>query len=268
MRALTIISALFALLATPLSSHEFWISPDTYSVETGASITAAFRVGQNFEGSSYAFIEFRSERFDMVTADGNAPVPARMGDTPALNITRDTDGLVVIVHETSTSTLRYTEWEKFVKFVDHKDFAGLYDAHAARNLPQEDFVESYARFAKSLIAVGNGAGTDSFTGLKTEIVAVTNPYTDDLSDGMVVDVIYDGAARPNAQIELFEKTPDGEVTITLHRTDETGRGSFPVKPGHEYLVDAVVIEDTGNNDATAGPVWHTLWASLTFQVPN
>jgi uncharacterized GH25 family protein len=177
------------------------------------------------------------------------------------------DGLVVIVHETSDSTLTYTEWDKFIDFVEHKDFDSALAAHAARGLPETGFKESYRRYAKALIAVGSGAGSDAPTGLETEIVALANPYTDDLSGGLPVRVLYQDAPRADAQVELFEKGPDEAVVVTLHRTDAEGVARLPVKPGYEYLVDAVILRDTGNDDTETGPVWHSLWAALTFATP-
>ncbi|MBM7070390.1 DUF4198 domain-containing protein [Actibacterium sp. 188UL27-1] len=255
-------------LSNPALSHEFWISPGRYVVPVGEAITAELRVGENLKGAAYAYIDFRAERFEYVTSSGTEPVPARMGDRPALNMAAPGEGLMVIVHQTSDSTLTYKEWAKFQKFVAHKDFRGALDTHKARGLPESGFVESYRRHAKSLIAVGNGTGQDAPVGMETEIIAVTNPYTDDIAGGMAIDVLYEGKPRPNVQVELFEKAPDGAVVVTLHRTDDDGRAVLPVKPGHEYLADAVVLRSTGNDDPKAGPVWHTLWASLTFAVPS
>jgi hypothetical protein len=120
---------------------------------------------------------------------------------------------------------------------------------------------------KSLIAVGSGEGSDSEAGLKTEFVALTNPYTEDFDNRMKVRLLYEGAPRADAQVEVFERAPDGSVDITLHRTDEAGEAVIPVQDGHEYLFDAVVLrpyERTGEDD----PVWQTLWAALTFAVPD
>lgn len=250
-------------------AHEFWISPDTYAVPSAGSITAAFRVGENLKGSSYSYIDKRSARLGFVTPEGPAEVPARMGDRPALNAVPAPveDGLVVIVHETIDMTLTYSEWQKFINFVEHKDFEGALERHAERGIPQEGFKETYRRFAKSLVAVGSGAGADAPTGMETEIVALANPYTDDLSDGIAVQVLYQGAPRADAQVELFEKQGD-VVEVTLHRTDAEGIARLPVKPGYEYLVDAVVLRDTGVDNPEEGAVWHSLWASLTFAVPD
>lgn len=257
------------LCATSVGAHEFWISPETYAVPSGGSITAAFRVGENLKGSSYSYLDRRTERLGFVTPEGPAEVPARIGDRPALDAVPAPveDGLVVIVHETVDMTLTYREWQKFINFVEHKDFQGALEDHVARGIPQEGFKETYRRFAKALVAVGDGAGTDAPTGMETEIVALANPYTDDLSDGIAVQVLYQGQPRADAQVELFEKSGD-TVEVTLHRTDADGIARLPVQAGYEYLVDAVVLRDTGNDDPEAGPVWHSLWASLTFAVPG
>jgi hypothetical protein len=105
-------------------------------------------------------------------------------------------------------------------------------------------------------------------GLAIEIVALANPYTDDLTAGLPVLVLLDASPRGDAQVELFETAPDGTVTTTLHRTDAEGRVTLPVRPGMEYLVDSVVLRALPNNDPAAGPVWHSDWASLTFRTPD
>ncbi len=68
-------------------------------------------------------------------------------------------------------------------------------------------MEAYSRYSKTLIGVGKSAGADRRTGLETEIVALTNPYTDDLSRGMRVQLFYRSEVRPNAQIAVFFKAP-------------------------------------------------------------
>lgn len=262
--ALTLVSAVSA------AAHEFWISPEKYQVDEGAEIRAELRVGQNFEGSGYAYIPARTARFDLVTPRGTFPVESRMGDRPALHQAVREPGLVIVVHETADSVLTYRDWETFEGFVTHKAFASALERHAARGLPRQGFRESYRRYAKSLIAVGDGQGQDRPVGLLTEIVALANPYTDDMAGGLPVQVLYQGQPRADVQVEVFDRPPGagGETRVTRLRTDDTGRVTVPVTAGHEYLIDSVVLRDTGNDDPQAGPVWRSLWASLTFRVPE
>ena len=126
--------------------------------------------------------------------------------------------------------------------------------------------ERYSRYAKSLIAVGNGAGEDIEAGLATEIVALENPYTGDMTDGLDILVLYEGKPRMDTQVEVFRKAPDGTVTITYERTDEAGKATIPVLPGHRYQLDAVVLRPLEVVDEK-DPSWESLWANMTLEVP-
>lgn len=259
-----LISVLLPIAAT---AHEFWIDPVDYAVPSGGDLVATLRVGENFAGAEQTYLERNFARFDMQCAGTLDPVPGRAGDRPALNVAAPRDGLCVIIHQTRDYTLTYREWQKFVNFVEHKDFEGILAEHAARGLPETGFVELYSRYAKSLIAVGDGAGEDTEVGLVTEIVAEANPYTDDVSGGFPIRVLYNGAPRADVQVELFARPPEGEVEVTVHRTDADGRVTLPVQPGYAYLADAVVLRSL-EPKVEKDPVWESLWASLTFAVPE
>lgn len=239
-------------------------------MEPGAPARATFNVGQEFKGPSYIYIPGRSVLFDQVTGDTRAPVEATVGDNPAFHLDDTPEGLLIVAHEARVQTLSYSAWEKFQNFANHKDFARDYGdmraAHDARGLPPSGFKEAYSRYAKALIGVGDAVGADRALGLRTEIVALANPYTDDLSAGLPVQVLLEGAPRTNVQVELFEKDADGGVDITLHRTDGAGMAVLPVRTGHSYLVDAVTLLPLEPETPDA-PVWLSLWAALTFAVP-
>jgi len=254
--------------ALPAFAHEFWIAPREYQVEPGAAIMADLKVGQKMSGTRFSYIPRNFIRFDLVQGETVTPVVARMGDIPALNMAAPKEGLVVVVHETTDRVLTYSEWAKFSAFVTHKDLAGTLEAHAARGLPQTGFKESYRRYAKSLIATGHGQGADRRTGLEVEIVALANPYTDALQDGLPVQVFFRDAPRADAQIEVFARDPAGQVTVTTLRTDSNGKALIPVVPGVDYLLDSVVMLPLDAADPTTDPSWKSLWASLTFRVPK
>ncbi len=256
-----------ACAAFPAQSHEFWIDPLEFAVEKGAPLAADLRIGQAFKGSAYTYNPRNFEVFDIATNGTRSAVEGRAGDRPALNMTAGDDGLVSVIHVTDAAFLTYSDWSSFKAFCEHKDFTWALEAHKARGLPETGFKERYSRHAKSLIAVGDGAGQDITAGLETEIVALANPYTDDVADGFAVRVLYQGAPRADVQVEVFEQAPDDSVTVTLYRTDAAGEARISVKPGHAYLVDHVVmraLEPQSDSD----PVWESLWASLTFAIPQ
>lgn len=259
----------FTGIALPVLGHEFWLEPRQFQPETGETIQVKLRNGTNFKGIELGYFDDRADVFDIIRRGTRTPVKARAGDFPAFSKTVDDDGLMVLVYQSKFSTLQYNKFEKFVTFVKHKSFTGALERHKERGLSTERFNEIYTRYCKTLIGVGSGAGQDAATGMETEIVALTNPYTDDLSGGVTVQVLYQGAPRVNAQVEVFERAPDNTVTVTYHRTDDQGHATVPVKPGHSYLLDAVVLREPAEMLAgQTNAVWESLWASLTFSTPN
>ncbi|MEN8840958.1 MAG: DUF4198 domain-containing protein [Octadecabacter sp.] len=267
MRILAIL--LLSFVALPVQSHEFWIEPEAYQIDLDGRISGELTNGQEFAGSNLAFLPQRFTRFTVAAGLRQGNVENRLGARPALDIAPLAEGLNVISYQSQMATIGYAQWAKFVTFAEHKDFADYEAIHDARGLPRTGFTEGYWRFAKTLVGVGNALGRDFRTGLATEFVALDNPYTDDLSNGIRVRLYYLDDLRPDAQVELFEKAPDGTVEITLHRTDPDGIATLPVKAGHSYLVDAVVLREP-NPDliGDADIQWETLWAALTFGVPE
>lgn len=258
----------FLLVSTlPAIGHEFWISPLDYQIDSNENIVADLRVGQNFKGANFGYIPQNFVRFELVSGEMAVPVEGRIGDRPALSMAAPEDGLWVVVHETTDSLLTWASWEKFVGFVDHKKLANTLETHEERGLSQEGVKERYRRFAKALIAVGSGQGQDRAVGLRTEIVANANPYTDDLSGGLPVLVLFEGAPRSNVQIEVFDHDQADVVTTFTLITDKEGRADIPVEPGHEYLLDSVVMLPLYPDDPATEPVWESLWAAMTFRVP-
>ena len=260
--------ALAVVTGSPAWSHEFWIEPEQYQVESDAPIIANLRNGENFKGIALAWFDKRFTRFDLIEGETARPVTGRMGDRPALQTGPAADGLLIVVHETTPTTLTYRKWEKFEAFVAHKDFKDAIATHKARGWPTDKFREEYTRHAKALIAVGDGAGSDRPIGMETEFIALTNPYADDFDGTMQVHLTYQDAPRADAQVEVFARAPDGSVEVSLYRTDGSGQARIPVTAGYEYLFDAVVLRPSplAGTEADA-PVWRTLWAALTFAVP-
>ena len=268
MKFLVTLIAVLCLNAFPARSHEFWISLNDYQVEPGEKIVGRLLVGSGMKGNSMLYLPEMFERFEILEPGGARQVKGRAGDIPAMDIPAGGDGLAILVYESEISLVNYDKWETFLNFVTHKAFAGMPEAHFARGLPETGFSESYRRFVKSLVGVGSGAGADRALGLYVEIVALANPYTDDLGGGMPLQVLQKGKPRAGVQLEMFETAPGGAVSSVKYTTDGNGIAVVRVRPGHEYLADNVVLERLPNDRPKIGPVWFSAWASLTFRVPG
>lgn len=257
------------MVASPATAHEFWIEPTDYTIGPDENVTAFIRNGQDFAGVEIAYFPQRFATFAMILGDQATDVTSRLGDNPALAQPPMGDGLHIAVYQSAGDIVTYETYGPFARFIEHKDFPGRINReHHERELPEVGFSEFYTRFSKALIAVGSGAGRDWQMGMETELVALANPYTDDLSAGLPVQAFYQGEPRADTQVELFEKAADGTVEITYYRTNAEGIAVLPVRSGYSYMVDAVVLRiPVPSLMLATGSVWESLWANLTFAVP-
>lgn len=233
----------------------------------GAQLTAHLRNGQFFKGATQSYNPGGTERFVAGPASALSEVGGRLGDRPALNVPATEEGLWLIVYETDDTLLTYDEWDKFVDFDQFHDLGGAPDAHLARGLPQTGFGESYRRYCKALVAVGDGAGSDVQVGMDVEIVLETNPYTAEPGAPILARLYADGAVRGKAQLEMFQRVGDEEPTRALLRSDGDGLVTVPTVPGSEVMLNFVTLDPLEGDPAAREPVWHSRWASLTYAVP-
>ncbi|MEP2715690.1 DUF4198 domain-containing protein [Pseudophaeobacter sp.] len=261
--------AALATASTPALSHEFWIEPEKYQVKSDDSLQAGLRNGQMFKGARLPYFAERIVRFDTVQDGIITPYQGRMGDMPALVLEGLQPGLLIALHETTTDLITYETWQAFADFSNHQGFQDVQARHQQRDLPEHGFGERYSRHTKLLVSVDHGAGADRAFGLETELVALQNPYTLPASTGpaparIQILLLYQGKPRPLAQVEIFERAPDGSVQSERLLTDNMGVLQLSVRSEHSYLLNAVVLRPLmGDPEA----VWQTLWASLVFALP-
>lgn len=248
------------------ASHEFWIEPLAWQVEPDTTIAAHIRVGENMKGAPLSYFPDKTRQFAVATPKGIYKAGGTIGDRPVLKGAALDHGLYTVIYVSGDDLLTYNDPAKFENFVRHKDLGNTLEDHVARGLPETGFTEKYSRYAKSLIGVGHSKGTDKVFGLLTEITALRNPYVDDMSEGMPIYVSYRKGPRQNEQVEIYERNSEGEISVSLVRTDDEGIAIVPVKPGHDYMLDAVVMRPI-TPSKEGDPVWESLWANLTFHVP-
>jgi len=255
------------IFASAVSAHEYWIEPDVYRLESGANIVAEVKVGADFNGDTYAYFPDNFNSFDVTDSVETRPITGRIGDAPAINIATTTDGLHVLSQLSSSSKLTWETYEEFESFVKLHGLNWVLDAHAARGLPDSGFDEAYTRFVKSLVAVGDGAGQDTYGGMFFELVAGANPYTDDISNGLPITVLFQGEPLSSSLIHVFYRAePDGAAVKSAVLTNETGQAVIPNYGDGEYMVNAVYMVAPSPQDVErTGIVWHSLWASMSFQ---
>ena len=265
-----LILLIFALVnVSMVEAHEFWIEPSDYFFENGI-LEAHLKVGQEFQGMRLMYDPQRFKTFKILSGSKNKKIDVEgtIGDVPAMNFKPDLKGLLIIYHETVDQLVDYKKFSKFKSFVTEKGYEKLINVHKEKRYPLDNFLESYRRYAKSLVAYNGIEGKDKKTGLLFEFVLSNNPYSL-LKDNLIeATLYYKKRPRPENLVTIFIKDEKNEINIKQVLTDDKGRFSFSVKPGQTYLLDSVIILPKKGNHSKKEPIWHSIWASITFAVPK
>ncbi|MDA8711099.1 DUF4198 domain-containing protein [Alphaproteobacteria bacterium] len=251
-----------------VTAHEFWIEPTLYSSPTN-HLEAHLRVGQNFEGMTLMFNENDFETFQILSGTKNKKIDVKgiIGDVPAVDMKPKFSDIVIIYHETKDKLVDYKKFQKFQDFVKEKGYAHLIEEHLQAGYPEEYFIESYRRYAKSLIALNGVKGKDKKTGLLFEFVLNENPY-DLNSDTISANLFYQKRPMADQLVTIFSRKNRGDLKIDHYETNEKGYIEFAIEEGREYLMDSVIIYPKKGNPEKKEPIWHSIWASTTFLVPE
>lgn len=249
-------------------SHEFWIEPIEYEINNN-NLEAHLRVGQDFSGMVLMYNEADFEEFKILSGNKNKKedVKGIIGDVPALKMQTKLQDLLIVYHETTDKFVNYKKFQKFKDFVIAKGREDLIEEHLKLGYPEEDFNESYRRYAKSLITVNGSKGSDKKTGLLFEFVLQDNPYELD-NNKISATLFYKKKKLSNHQVEIFSRKDNVDFKKEKFFTNDQGVVTFEVEPGRDYLIDAVIIYPIKGDLDNKEPIWHSIWASTTFHVPE
>ena len=251
------------------NAHEFWIEPTQYQLNDDL-INAHLRVGQEFQGMVLMYNPQDFKTFKILSGSKNKKekIKGILGDVPAINITTNLDNLLIIYHETKDKYVDYKKFQKFEDFVNEKGYKHLINIHFEKGFPESNFIESYRRYAKSLITLNGSEGKDKKTGLLFEFVLDQNPYKELNSEQMSGTLYYKKKPLKKNLVTIFSKYKNTKLSIVNTITDDKGKFTFDIEPGREYLLDSVVIYPLKADPEKNEPIWHSDWASTTFLIPE
>ena len=252
-----------------VNAHEFWIEPTQYQLNDDL-INAHLRVGQEFQGMVLMYNPQDFKTFKILSGSKNKKekIKGILGDVPAINITTKLDNLLIIYHETKDKYVDYKKFQKFEDFVNEKGYQQLINTHFEKGFPESNFIESYRRYAKSLITLNGSEGKDKKTGLLFEFVLDQNPYKELNSKQMSGTLYYKKKPLKKNLVTIFSKYKNTKLSIVNTITDDKGKFTFDIEPGREYLLDSVVIYPLKADPEKNEPIWHSAWASTTFSIPE
>lgn len=267
-----IILPLVALIAVtePLEAHDFWLQPQRFRIDVGASVPIAILVGHGVNRAPWGV---KSERVlllrdigprgavDHLAAVRRRPVAA----IPAMRFATAGTHVVALQSGHATSEL------PAVRFNDYLKEEGLTPAMTIRaraGTTQGAGREIYSRRAKTLVQVGPPGGNQRHVtrpiGLSLEIVPDDNPYAARATDKFPVRVLYNGRALPGALVKLTDLRAD-QKPVSTQLSDRNGRAIFSV-PQRGLWQFNVVWTRPIKNDARGD--FDTTFSSLTFGYPS
>ena len=256
---------LFLALSCQLTAHEFWFEPLNFKIKVTEKLKAHEKVGQDFKGNQYVYLDSSYQFLNITQSKKTRAVKSRLGDLPAINEDVTAEGLAILSAETTPSDVTYKKWDKFSSFIKSKGLDWVLEKHKERKLPEKNFVETYRRFAKSLVKVGHGKGNDRALGLGFEWVVETNPYTTKI-DGIRAQLLWKGQPHAKAHVSVFNKLGDDLLKSELI-TDDNGRVEIPRAKGGLFLINAVqMIEAPEKMVKERSAVWESHWASVTYRL--
>lgn len=264
---LLILSVGFLYNATAANTHEYWIETENYALESGEPFEGALRNGQDFSGYSFPYISDLFELFEQKVRGESFTVESEQGSVPAIAERILPEGLNSFAFVSKPKSLAFTEFKKFEDYLIYEGLERFVDVHRARGLPEQDFKETYQRFAKMLVQVGpiSSLDQDVAHGLAFEWVALDSPYREKArAEGTRFKLLYRGKPLTNWPFNVFFKT-DLEGTTTrreLLKTDENGIFLLPADSlAGSYMLNAVNLFEPENSAEYA---WGSSWASITF----
>lgn len=244
-------------LISPAWGHEFWIEPFVYQVGPNQDINANLLVGENFVGPDYIFIPKGYETAKFVSPAGAVDIEFTGQEDPSLTFQTTEQGLHAIVLISNSNSAKHEDFAAFSAFAETVGRS----AEVASSQADGPVNEAYFRYAKALVAVGDGAGTDRAYGAVYEWVAIDNPYDQSAKD-LKFRLLFNGNPAANEPVQVVSR-PDGAKGAgeLIHvQTDADGLFLLPESIEGEIMLNSVKLLPAQSEDLD----WISYWASLTF----
>jgi len=254
--------AVFAI--APLSAHDMWLEPMTFSPQNGEIVGVKLRVGQDLLGDPLPRDTGLIKEFVVQDGEGRKPLVGRDGSDPAGFLRVAMPGLLVVGYGSNPSSVELTP-EKFNQYLKDEGLDAVAAIRARRNETGAKAREMFSRCAKSLILSGpaSEAQSDKKLGFTLELVAERNPYALRAGQDLPVRLTYENHPLPGALVVAMNRLNPSEKLSA--RTDADGRVRFKLRPGGMWLIKAVhMIPAPAGSNAE----WASYWASLTFEPAN
>src|SRR4051794_24814903 len=142
----------------PLSAHDFWLEPSTFSPHVGQIVGVRLRVGQDLLGDPVPRDPALVNQFVFEDATGRKSLVGRDGADPAGLLRIAQPGLIVIGYLSNASAVELPA-EKFNQYLKEEGLDAIAGLRARRSQTGAPAHELFVRCAKSLLLSGAPGAT-------------------------------------------------------------------------------------------------------------
>ncbi len=258
MRNLTmsLISTLLAALFGNANAHEFWIQPESYSINSDQVLRLSLMHGERFLGDPVTRNNGYIQRFECVGVDATTDIRGLDGHTTSFARPSGSGGQILVYHSQEFTNM--LEAGRFRAYLREEGLDGIIQRRAELGESDMPGRETYSRCAKSLITIGDAPiPADRAVGLPLELVlGAVGP------DGAIhARVLLHGTPAPGLRVVAVRQADPSEIREAI--TDQNGAVQFQGGEAGAWMLTSLHME-RATNEHTAD--WRSYWASLTMHI--
>ncbi len=252
------------VLVPPVQGHEFWLLPQDFAVEPGASTALFLSVGEQFVGERVGLAQTGVAAFAHYTRGRRSDLlPTLPRVTPAgqVRVQLPQPGLHLFALDTRPNEV-VLEAGKFHAYLRDEGLESVIAQRQAAGHAAQPGRERYRRNVKTLLLAGatSDAGWSVRTGQRLELVPLNDPHRLTPGGELGLQVLFEGRPLAGALLKCWHRRAG--VTETLQaRTDASGRATLRLPwPGvwMASVVHMIPVVDSQHYD------WDSFWANLSF----
>lgn len=249
------------LVAWPVQAHDFFLAPSAHRIAVGDTLSVVMHVGSEKEMDELPRSNRRIVRFEAHLGGKVQTVEGKHGESPAGRVAFDEAGVATIVYQSSHTDIEL-EGPKFEHYLVEEGLDDITAERAKLGVTASPGRESYARYAKALVTVGDGpGGWDRRVGLPAELVALTDPRAGGTAQ---FRLFYEDKPRANARVDILRVEKQRLISISHARTDANGQVALAIPGDGVWLIGTTLMRAAPPELGLEGD-WESFWVSLEFE---
>ncbi len=257
--------ALLLLLTVPVFAHDYWLKPEAFFAQIGASLRVRLYVGDDFKIEEERPLQKeRTVRFEMFSATREPEdllAEGQNNQTPVTQLQFKSEGNYLIAMERKAQLITL-DAKKFTAYLAEEGLNSIIAQRHQANESDKQGRERYSRYLKSLVQIG-GRHDDSYRRVlnqRLEIIPQSNPYGLQRGNNFKVRVFFEG--KPLAGAKVFAYNRHNEAIHTqAAQTSKDGMAMFKLDEAGEWLVRLVHMRRCAN---CADADWESFWGAYSF----